>query len=44
MKVIELAVGPGIMSSQIALASESLEITDFSPAMLEQANFFFRVE
>lgn len=37
MKVIELAAGPGIMSSKLASACEVLEITDFSPAMLEQA-------
>jgi len=37
MEVLELAAGPGIMSSKIALFCESLEITDFSPAMVEQA-------
>lgn len=37
MKVIELAAGPGIMSAKIASACESLEITDFSPEMLEKA-------
>lgn len=37
MRVIELAAGPGIMSSKLASACQALEITDFSPAMLEQA-------
>ncbi|MGC6173014.1 class I SAM-dependent methyltransferase [Lacrimispora sp. 38-1] len=37
MKVLELAAGPGIMAPKIARYCESLEITDFSPAMLEQA-------
>lgn len=35
--VLELAAGPGIMSSKIALVCETLEITDFSPEMLERA-------
>lgn len=36
-KVLELAAGPGIMSSKIARFCGHLEITDFSPAMLERA-------
>lgn len=37
MAVLELAAGPGILSGKIASACKSLEVTDFSPAMLEQA-------
>lgn len=37
MKVLELAAGPGIMSSKIAEACKTLEVTDFSPEMLKQA-------
>lgn len=37
MSVLELAAGPGMLSEKIASACRSLEVTDFSPAMLEQA-------
>lgn len=37
MKVLELAAGPGIMSSKIAAHCGFLEITDFSLEMLKQA-------
>lgn len=37
MSVLELAAGPGVLSGKIASACRSLEVTDFSPAMLEQA-------
>ena len=37
MHVLELAAGPGIMSAKIADTCGSLEVTDFSPKMLEEA-------
>lgn len=37
MAVLELAAGPGLLSGKIASACKRLEVTDFSPAMLEQA-------
>lgn len=37
MKVLELAAGPGIMSEKIASACDSLEVTDFSPEMIDYA-------
>lgn len=37
MVVLELAAGPGVLSGGIAAVCKSLEVTDFSPAMLEQA-------
>ena len=37
MNVLELAAGPGMLSGEIAKACGKLEVTDFSPEMLEQA-------
>lgn len=37
MNVLELAAGPGILSGKIAEKCRSLEATDFSPEMIEQA-------
>lgn len=37
MNVLELAAGPAILSEKIALSCESLEATDFSEKMIEEA-------
>lgn len=37
MDVLELAAGPGTLSAEIASACKTLEITDFSPKMIERA-------
>ena len=37
MDVLELAAGPGMLSGKIARACGKLEVTDFSPEMVEQA-------